>query len=203
MGKVLAQKFSLLFAPKDPHEEESIAFALATVINKLPISKMSSINTKFTEELGSLRLKEFFDACDEACAFVQDVLEPNIGLKLNTKKQSHAHSINQIISMISRKYDPETWTQRETWPIQEVFRKSLPQHYLADLLQQNWKGSGGFKAVYHDVKSTADEQYLPANYYLSEFDSSRFGNILDNWFEPQIEKSEYKSYFFICENKYS
>ena len=197
MGKVLAEKYSLLFSAKDPHEEESVAFALATVINQLPISKMSNIETKFREELGALRLNEFFMACDEAAKFVQEVLESNIGLKLNTRKQSHAHSMNQIISMISRcvvgKYDPETWNERESWMAEkETLRRSLPQHYLVDLLQQNWKGSGDSRLFKMTWKQNADDNYAPSNYYLSEFDISRFESILDNWFEPQIEKSEHK-----------
>jgi len=197
MGKVIAEKYPLLFAVKAPHEEESVAFALATVINQLPISKMSNINAKFREELGSLRLTEFFIACDDAASFVEEVLKPNIGLKLNTRKQSHAHSVNQIISMISRcvvgKYDPETWTIRDNWEAErQTLRRSLPQHYLADLLQRNWKGSGDSRLFTMTWKQTADEKYSPSNYYLTEFDKSRFEGILDNWFAAEIEKSEYK-----------
>ena len=34
--------------------------------------------------------------------------------------------------------------------------------------------------------------HITSSHFLTEFDSSRFSNIIDNWFEPQIEKSEYK-----------
>ena len=80
------------FQEKAAHEEESIAFALATVVNQLPISKMSSIDTKFREELGSLRLDDFFNACADAAEFVQTILRPYIALKLNSRKQSYPHS---------------------------------------------------------------------------------------------------------------
>lgn len=197
MGKVISQRYHLLFQEKAAHEEESIAFALATVVNQLPISKMSSIDTKFREELGSLRLDDFFDACADAAEFVEEVLRPYIALKLNSRKQSYPHSANQIISMIGRvvisKYNINDYSIMPSWHHdKERLEKALPQHYLADLLQQNWKGSGDSRLFSMVWKPTADESYAPSSHFLTEFDSARFSNIIDNWFEPQIEKSEYK-----------
>jgi hypothetical protein len=82
---------------------------------------------------------------------------------------------------------------RDNWEAErQTLRRSLPQHYLADLLQRNWKGSGDSRLFTMTWKQTADEKYSPSNYYLTEFDTSRFEGIIDNWFAAQIEKSEYK-----------
>jgi len=145
LGKVVAEKYPLLFSSKEPHEEESIGFALATVVRGLPISKMSEIGEKFPTDLGYLNMRMFSSVCDEACSFVQDVLEPFIGLKLNSRKQKLSHSANQIISMISRcmvgMYDTESWESNNAWNSEkEILKRTLRQHYLVDLVQRNWKG---------------------------------------------------------------
>jgi len=197
LGKVVAEKYPLLFSSKEPHEEESIGFALATVVRGLPISKMSEIGDKFPTELGYLNMRMFSSVCDEACSFVQDILEPFIGLKLNSRKQKLSHSVNQIISMISRcmvgMYDTESWESNDAWNSEkEILERTLRQHYLVDLVQRNWKGSGDSRLFNMTWKLTSEGDHAPSNHYLSEFDKSRYASILDNWFESQIEKSEVK-----------
>ena len=172
------------------------------MVCKMPISKMSDIDKKLPKGVGNnLELRNFSQACHSAAEFVSTTLEPLIGLKLNAKKRTHTHSVNQILSMISRcivgMYDVDNWKEKETWPNErDVLMRTLKQHYLVDLLQHNWRGSGDsrlFNMTWND-SSDSDNKLQPSRHYLEEFLSSEMNDIMNNWFNDQLRKKEKKRF---------
>ena len=196
LGKVISERYDLLFSPKGSDTEESVAFALATMVCQLPISKMSKIHERLPKGIGnSIEMREFTEACHQASKFVTEALDPVIGLRLNSKSRLYAHSANQIISMISRcvvgMYDVEDWSIREEWKDEKkILERTLQQHYLVDALQNNWGGSGDNTLFRRTWTEDGSGNYHPSGHYLEEFSKSEMENIISGWFSDQLRKKD-------------
>lgn len=199
LGKVLAEKFPLLFGDsEDPTSMTSIAFSLATVCYGLPVAAMRQLPTKFERDRdGNIDPSSFEDALIESAEFVNQTLAPFIGLKLNAERPgSGAHSDLQIASMVARafvgRYSTATWEAREgSQADRERLRRLLPQHYLLEILQQSWRGSGDSRlmtTVWEQSDHGADSPNPPlaSKHYLRSFTRDEFERILDQWFSEQI-----------------
>lgn len=202
LGKVLADEYPLLFgASDDPTTMESVAFALATICHRLPLSQMHRLPEVIDRDSdGKLVPSAFEAALLESSQFVSDVLSPFIGLKLNSESATSAsvHTDLQISSMVARafcgKYVPGTWEIREgDTADREALRRCLPQHYLVDVLQQNWRGSGDsrlFQMAWDVIEQQEQRVLAPAKHYVRPFESDEFDRVLEQWFGDQIRLSQ-------------
>jgi len=204
LGKLLSDEYPLLFGGSDdPTAMESVAFALATVCHRLPLSQMRRLPSAMDRDAaGNIVPGEFESALLESAQFVVDVLSPFIGLKLNSESSSSSglHTDLQIASMVARsfsgKYVPGTWEERENAKLDRaMLGKVLPQHYLVDALQQNWRGSGDHR-LYQMVWDSAEADdspgviLSPGRHYLRPFEPDEFNRILDQWFGDQVRLSQ-------------
>ena len=204
LGKVLSESFPLLFGGSDdPTAMESVAFAIATIAHKLPMSRMKELPAVMDRADDDRVAPDAFEAAMfEAARFVNATLSPFIGLKLNAESASasQAHTDLQIASMVTRalvgRYSPGTWETREEadddWA---RLRSALPQYYLLDVLQQNWRGSGDTRLHsmtwdVEDDEKTGLRVHRPASHYLSSFGEGEFSRILDQWFSDQVRLTQ-------------
>lgn len=205
LGKYLSDKFPLLFGSNsDAVALESVVFALATVGHRLQLSEMKELPRAFyRNKKNTIDATLFEKALLESVLFVNRVLAPYIELKLNSESalSGGAHTDLQIASMIARaisgSYDPVTWAKL---PDSKADRKqlalALPQHYLVDVLQQNWKGSGDsrlFRMVWDttdDGEESSESEPAPSRHYLQRFSAQEFDGVLGQWFADQIKLSQ-------------
>lgn len=204
LGKLLTDDYPLLFGGNDdPTAMESVGFALATVCHRLPLSQMHQLPKVMDRDAADRIVPtEFESALLESAQYVVDVLSPFIGLKLNSESanSSGLHTDLQIASMVARvfsgRYVPGTWEERDGAEADRVtLRTSLPQHYLVDVLQQNWRGSGDHRLYQMVWDSTegegpAEKVLLPSRHYLRPFGSGEFDRILDQWFGEQVQLNQ-------------
>jgi len=204
LGKYLSDEFPLLFGgTNDPTAMESVAFALATICHKLPLSQMHRLPEVMDKDANNrIKPDDFQDNLIEAAKFVSDTLAPYIDLKLNSESSATggAHTDLQIASMVARAfcgtYVPGTWETREGAEADRALLCGcLPQHYLVDVLQQNWRGSGDSR-LYRMVWDASEDDtgklkvLSPARYYLREFSGEEFGRVLDQWFSDQVKLNQ-------------
>lgn len=202
LGRLLADEYPLLFGSSDePTAMESVAFSLATVCHRLPLSRMKELTEKMDREpkTGNINPKAFEDALLESAAFVKGCLAPYIELKLNSENTSSggAHTDLQIASMVARalagSYVPGTWEPRErAKEDRAALVETLPQHYLLDVLQQRWRGSGDsrlYKMVWEEFQDDTPPS-VPSTPYLQRYDAVDFDRVLDQWFSDQIKLNQ-------------
>lgn len=203
LGRLLADTHPLLFGGSDdPTVMESVSFALATVCYRLPLSQMHRLPKVMDRDSANrLRPAEFEEAILESAAFVSDVLAPFIGLKLNSESASSAaaHTDLQIASMVARafsgRYVSGTWEIRDGAVEDRLtLAKRLPQYYLIDVLQQNWRGSGDsrlFQMVWDvEKESEGDAVHSPGRHFLREVTFDDFDRALEQWFSDQVRLSQ-------------
>jgi hypothetical protein len=204
LGKKLADEFPLLFGGNDdPTSMESVAFTLATVCFKLPLSQMKNLPEKLNRnENKKIKMDDFEAAVLESARFVTNTLTPFIGIKLNSESATSGttHTDLQISSMVARafcgKYVLGTWEQRDGADNdRQLLTKCLPQHYLADILQQNWRGSGDarlFQMVWEviDPENIDQANLRPSPYYLRNISKTEFNTIFNQWFDDQIRLNQ-------------
>lgn len=204
LGKVLSDDFPLLFGVEDdPMSMESVGFALATVCHRLPISQMSRLPKAMDcDENEKIATEQFESALLESAQFVADTLAPFIGIKLNSESASSAvaHTAFQIASMVARafsgKYVPGTWETRDGADADRAaLKERLPEYYLVDVLQQNWRGAGDsrlFQMVW-EVEEDAGAKTLtfsPGRYYLRDIDPDEFDRVLEQFFSDQVRLNQ-------------
>lgn len=123
----------------------------------------------------------------ECIADVRDILNPIIGFKGNKRTaQPIYHSHYQIVSIIAslfrEKYDindlsecKADWQDKET-----ILKKTLPQHFVFDILTKTWGDSGQGK-VY---------SILNENKYLSTIDKEQWEANFSVWFSDSLNRRE-------------
>lgn len=203
LGKVLRASFPLLFGPSESAvEADPHGFNLAATIHGLRrSSQMAELSNVFHRTAdGTIDPASFESALFEGCGFVWNTLKPFIGLRLNEQGNTTlvAHSEYQIESMIARavvaRWDHGTQELREGWEEERTtLHKTLPQHYLYDLLVQAWRGTGDktmFERTWHRDEPT--DPLSPANHYLQAITFTNMDLVLRSWFEQQLTRVQKK-----------
>jgi hypothetical protein len=198
LGKVLAQKYPLLFGDEDDvTATESMSFTLAAIAHGLRLSEMKALPSHvYRNAEGLIDPAVFEDALLEACEFVNAVLRPFIGIRLNKAGggQTVAHTEYQIASMVCRslaaRYVPRTWEEREGWRAQrETLRRTLPQYYLFDLLEQVWRGAGDSRLFNRTWRvAEGSEDLSPAPTYLEEIPPTEWTTTFRRYSEEQLDR---------------
>jgi uncharacterized protein with ParB-like and HNH nuclease domain len=202
LGKVLAEKFDLLF-PESGEDDElvSIAFVITTIAYKLKISQMSTLASalKTHNNGGDIDLSAFEKALFVACSDVQKKLSKYLTIKLNAtgaSKRFMPHSENQIYSLIVRylieKYDPEhNWTLRAN-SNSAALLENIPYYYLLDVLNGEWAGSGDTRLWNTCWIQDTDDSYKLAGQYLVKPTKQAWLDALNNWHNKELAKLQTK-----------
>lgn len=205
LGKVLKDKFSLLFAgSEDPTEVEPFGFSLVTVAAGLQLAKMKQLYEGIpTGDDMLLDPSEIEEHLFEAAQKVNDWLKPFLGLRLNSTSSQPfvAHGELQMVSMIARtlvgRWDPFSgWIERPDWQADwAALEVAMPQHYLQDVIQDRWRGplySICYERVWEKVVDADGSEVgmSPSTHYARPVDRPSIDNVLNTWFDGQKRREQ-------------
>ena len=205
LGKVLSDKYPLLFViDNNPTSMESVAFVLATIFYGLRYTSMKDLPDEMDrDELNSIDVSRFETALFESTEFVYQTLKPYINIKLNSESSTSriVHTELQIASMICRAFSGKYNIESETWEDRDgaeedraLLKVTLPQHYLIDILSQNWRGSGDTRLFLRtwNTNELDDGKILlsPSSHYITKLRKEEFERVLDQWFADQLRLNQ-------------
>lgn len=200
LGKVLSERFPRLFGPPtDAADTQPIAFTLATIAHRLRLGEMGQLPQAMQRDSdGRIAPGAFEEALIESCTFVEDCLFPYFGIRLNQKTQGPLvlHTEYQIASLVLRalvaRWRPNTWVELDTWEEEWArLRSTIPQYYLYDIVQQNWRGAGDSRL--HDmVWEMGQSSGLPriSGHYRNEIPRKQWEDALNAWHEDQLLRQQ-------------
>lgn len=195
LGKYLSSKYPYLFGFKDNSDSiDSIAFNLYSACLMKDVTKMHELPKK----LKAIDYEKFFDVIIDCISIVDMILKPYIRMNFNKNKklgyQSKEkciiyHTEYQIISFIAKVYfmkyeinDKNDIVTRKEWKnTEKQLAINIPQHYLADIIRDDWKGTGNQK-----LKELIQE----GSKYEKPISRNSWENILNQWFSQQLEAQE-------------
>lgn len=181
LGKVLSKNHPLLFSNTADNDEEvdSFGFNLCTYAMGLDVPQMGMLINK----LPKLDLQIFQENLLESARQIESRIRPFVAVHANRKKgltkQEEVpvyHSEFQIVSLIAKYYRMKFVELRKESEIQR-FLHNLPYHYLYDIIDDYWRGSGNSKA--YDLVQTGSR-------YEQAIDRKRWELVLETWFENQL-----------------
>ncbi len=205
LGKLLAQKFPLLF-PDTAKDDEPVpaAFVICAVAHQIKtasMSEMSKLASALKVIFGDpINLVSFEKALITSCQSVENSLRPFLDVKLNAKSSStsfYPHSTNQIYSYVTR-YLVEAYDHQNNWqPIQNSSERDLlrkiPLFYIYDIIRGEWAGSGDsrlfnktWETIVTDEGRDAVTSYGKANDYLQAISLASWSSLLSGWHEDEL-----------------
>ena len=204
LGKILAQRFPLLF-PNNSKDDETIpaAFVICSVVHKIKtadMKEMGKLSTKLKSIYGDeINLVNFEKAVIEACQAVENSLRPFLDVKLNAKSNSTAfypHSNNQIYSYISRVLI-EMFDLNDNWKPYTSHQgkkllENIPLYYVFDIMRGEWSGSGDsrlFNKTWESIESSesaTEVSYEKSKDYLQSISLNSWNSSLSAWQEDEL-----------------
>jgi hypothetical protein len=208
VGRLQARKRPSLFKP--PREDEfhnpGWAFSAATIGHGLRIANMESLPDAFGRESAKVLDPSSFEvAFVKSISLVWESLSPFLDVNLNRKEDTPAdreHAELQMVAMVCsvlvnswHRDEHGVWSRREGWQGREKkFRMYLPQHYLYEIIEDEWSGAGDTKA-FNRVWATEDTD-TPSERYMQPLDREILEAALDRWFEREgIERVQKERQF--------
>lgn len=204
LGKILAQRFPLLF-PNSSKDDETIPAgfvicAVAYQVKTADMKEMSGLSTKLKKIFGeSINLANFEKALIETCQLVENSLRPFLDVKLNAKSNStffYPHSNNQIYSYVARllieKFDSENNWKSRTPNLENTILKNIPLLYVYEIMRGDWSGSGDsrlFNKTWEAPEETAvgtEIIYSRSKDYLQEISLTSWNSTLAGWQEDEV-----------------
>ena len=194
-SKVLSQKFPILFGPDG--DSEDIAFQIFTVVSGLPVSKMRELPGKLNRDSGDFIEPGTYEAAVlSACDAISKRLAGFVSIRGNKAvgEAKPAHSQNQIISLITSltvsAYDPTTGKLTNRAALDKILA-NLPAHYLRDILNRSWKGSGDSRLFDRTwMKDEKGKALKPDHYYQNEIYREGLESAFTQWNQEQLQKEQ-------------
>jgi hypothetical protein len=208
VGRLQARKRPSLFKPpkEDEFQNPGWAFSAATIGSGLRIANMEALPNAFARESAKvIDPSSFEDAFVKSISLVWESLSPFLDVNLNRKEDTPAdreHAELQMVAMVCsvlvngwRRDESGAWSRRQGWQANEKkFRKYLPQHYLYEIIEDEWSGAGDTKA-FNRVWATEGTE-SPSERYLQPLDKDILEAALDRWFEREgIERGQKERQF--------
>jgi hypothetical protein len=208
LGRLQARKRPSLFKPpkEDEFQNPGWAFSAATIAHGLRIANMESLPDAFARETAKVIDPTTFQAAlVKAISVVWESLSPFLDVNLNRKEDTPAdreHAELQMVAMVCsvlvtcwQRDASGVWSKRHGWQgYEKKFRRYLPQHYLYEIVEDEWSGAGDTKA-FNRVWSN-DGADAPSERYLQPIDSDVLEAALDRWFEREgIERVQKERQF--------
>ncbi len=199
LGKVISQEYPRLFSAKsDPTETESIGFTLVTVVNQMRLAEMPRLPGRLPRDpQGRIDPSQFEEPLFDAINRVDECLRPFLGIALNrrTGPPSVGHTEYQIASLIARalagRFVSRTWEERRDWEEEwATMSTSLPQHYLYDILLQNWRGSGDTRLFDMTWREEPVGTFRLSAHYSRPIPRKEWDEALGLWFREQTQREQ-------------
>lgn len=199
LSQVLAESYPSLYKFQKDSEDSTIAFVLATYAFGLRNSEMALLPRVMQRTSGSIDPSAFEKALFE----VSDSIETSLAaLKLRLNKTSDnslvLHSQNQIVSMAAALlvscYEFGAW-KLVSKNLRDKISKALPSHYIRDILDGAWSGSGdsrAYRLVWDEtsIQQTGTGHRKASSHYHTPVSRQDFNKVFDNWNIDQLRKSQ-------------
>lgn len=183
LGKLLSDKYPVLFGKSNRKDQtESIGFNIGSICLKNDLKKMGEL----PERLLNINMDKYEKCILDAVKISYDYLKPFISFKANKNGTTFktCHTEMQIVSIIGKvfhtKYNNSFEVKKYSIDKLKVLKRTIPYHYLYDIFRNYWSGTGDTKAF----------DLITSQRYESEIKKSQWNNILDEWFESEINKKE-------------
>ncbi|PYE91341.1 DUF262 domain-containing protein [Bacillus sp. 196mf] len=197
LGKFLQQQYPILFGDynEDKADEvDSKVFNLVTACCLLDIQKMNNLE----DVLSSQNLNHFEKALLSSVKFANDLLYPILSFRPYKKKKqkekifhSDFHLVTLISTIFHLKYN-NSLQERPLWSeYKKRLSKSIPAHYLYDILLNFWRGTGD-KHLRTFVLEPVRNNELESLHYINLPKKKQWENVLQLWFDEQLSKKEKK-----------
>lgn len=195
LSKVLSGKFPILFGPDG--DSEDIAFQIFTVAAGLPVAKMRDLPGKLNRDSEDFIEPEGYEkAVLSACEAVSKRLAGFVSIRGNKAvgEAKPAHSQNQIISLITSltvsAYDLSSGKLVNKSASEKILT-NLPAHYLRDILNRSWKGSGDSRLFDRTwMKDQKGQATKPDSFYQQEIYKEMLESAFIQWNQEQLQKEQ-------------
>lgn len=168
----------------------SSAFPLATLMVGKSLAEMGDLAGAFERDGDLLRVANFQAALLKATQIVDDILSPYLAFKFTSDSEAVPHSELQVVSMIaavaahmfdySKDFsDRGSVAQRKA--IRSKFEVAIPQHYIYDIIRQQWRGS-----LYTYASERVWDGRKPSGTYLKPIEGTAFDNALATSLSEQL-----------------
>lgn len=193
----------LLSKRRRSDQADELIFTLAGVVHGLRPGQLGDLHSRIArDEQDIIDPLPFQKALSGALNFVVSVLRPYLALRIKGSRGSVAHTEYQIASIIARvlvgMYEPPDWTYRDGWQKERsVLERSIPRHYLLDILGKEWAGAGDSRLYNMVWQKPADPSVHwpnlgPSPHYLTEVSDDALRRALQNYFESTLTQMDTK-----------
>lgn len=197
LSQLLGVQHPSLFSPSAGSKNKlSGAFPLATLMFGKPLAEMSQLDTLFPRSGSRLQVDGFENALLGSVEIVESSLKPFLAFRFTSDSEAIAHSELQIVSMIAavaaHMYDhTKSFADRGSAATRakkrKAFELALPQHYLYDILRQQWRGS-----LYTYAAARVWDGAVPAPTYTTPVDSASFDSALSTSLAEQLTDTTHR-----------
>ena len=199
LGKDLSNKFPYLFPPStDLEDAPSHAFVLSTIAMGLKIADMGSLakvcQQRYRNQAGHIDLSDFESALRSACADAESIIRPILKVRLNSQQATDCfqpHSANQINSIVVRilleTHDRDSWKKKGS--IKASHKRSLLAHYVLDIIQGSWAGSGDNR-LFEMCWTGEGESAEVSSTFITPVPRKTMLEALGFWHESQLGKRQ-------------
>jgi hypothetical protein len=178
LSQVMGKRYPRLFSKADASRgRSSVAFPLAALVLGKPVDAMAKLPDLLERKKdGTYELADLEKAILDAAGFVDQVLANFLGLHLKKEGDALAHGELQMASIVAAAstYLFDAKNKLKKRGLSAANRKKLeiaiPQHYLNDILRQEWRGSLYTYAYSRVWKS----EYARSDYYTTPIPKKTF-----------------------------
>lgn len=203
MGKYLQRTHPMLFGQlKEGNEDvtDSLGFNIVSICRAVPSQELNSLETNM---LG-IDIHRFEESILQAIKFVEQVLSPVLSFQAHRAKKNSTgdykifHGESQIVAIVGSVYHlmfDEDINERSTWKKdKKQLSRTLPAHYLYDLLRDYWRGSSDSKLKQMIVDPVRNQKAPLISHlrYGLEISKDQWDSLLTVWFEEQLTRKEIK-----------
>lgn len=199
LSQVLAETYPTLYRFQKDISDANIAFVIATYCFGLRNSDMARVSEVMPKSKGAIDPSSFESALFEVSAeLARSLAALNLKLNKTTENSLALHSQNQIVSIVASclvsSYDHSTW-KLQNKALRDQICKSAPSHYIRDILDGAWSGSGdsrAFRLVWDEasMNHSASQRKKFATYYHAPVSRLDFSKVFENWNVEQLKKSQ-------------
>jgi hypothetical protein len=195
LSHVLGQRFPRLYPRDDPKKgRASVAFSLATLILGHPLEKMSELPKLLPRKADkTLDVSRLERAILDSSKHVDTILARHLGLALRNESEALAHSELQMASVVAATsaylFDAseKLKSRRLSLSHRQKLERAIPQHYLYDIIRQEWRGPLYTYAFERAWKAPR----IRADYYLKPIDRSAFKAALATSLQEQLTETSH------------
>lgn len=200
LGQFLSDRHPRLFgAHTSSGEVPTLAFAIFTLCHGLRLSDMSSLPSLMSKNSrGEIDPSKLEKIVDDACFKLNHLLEPYLAFKLNQKNDERfiPHSEMLVISWIARLvvegHNPTDWSARPGVTQEQLLLANFLPHYVVDIVDERWKGSGDSKAYARVWENSNKEKVAThlSSVYLQKITKDDLAKTLSSFQDQELRKNQ-------------